>query len=208
MSELTTNRLSIYLRCLNELHASGVLTVSSQTLAHRFHLNAAQIRKDLAYFGEFGVRGVGYYVTELRRHLRQILGLDRRLKVAIMGAGNLGLALADYPGFSQEGFEIAAMFDINPDKIGQRSRGGVPIYDIRDLKRIARRDRLDIAVVAVPVPHAQAVVDQAVSAGVKGILNFSPGVFNVPDDVKIKNVDLTVSLESLSFYLAQGDPRG
>src|SRR5436190_22656288 len=107
VSELTTNRLSIYLRCLNELDASGVQTISSQGLAEQFHLNAAQIRKDLAYFGEFGVRGVGYYVKELRRHLRQILGLDRRLRVAIVGAGNLGLALADYPGFRQEGFEIA-----------------------------------------------------------------------------------------------------
>ena len=127
VSELTTNRLSIYLRCLNELDAAGVQTISSQGLAEQFHLNAAQIRKDLAYFGEFGVRGVGYYVKELRRHLRQILGLDRRLRVAIVGAGNLGLALADYPGFRQEGFEIAALFDAAADKIGHESRGGVPI---------------------------------------------------------------------------------
>src|SRR5678810_926277 len=97
VSELTTNRLSVYLRCLNELDAAGTQTISSQALAEQFHLNAAQIRKDLAYFGEFGVRGVGYYVKDLRRHLRQILGLDRHLRVAIMGAGNLGLALADYP---------------------------------------------------------------------------------------------------------------
>src|SRR5215212_3851665 len=128
---------------------------------------ASPIRKDLAYCGEFGVRGVGYYVKELRRHLRQILGLDRRLRVAIVGAGNLGLALADYPGFRQEGFEIAAMFDAANEKIGHESRGGVPIYDSKDLKRIARRERLDIAVIAVPAPHAQAVVDQVVAAGVK-----------------------------------------
>ncbi len=111
VSELTTNRLSVYLRCLNTLEAAGVRTISSQALAEQFHLNAAQIRKDLAYFGEFGVRGVGYYVRDLKRHLRQILGLDRKLRVAIIGAGNLGLALADYPGFRQEGFEIAALFD-------------------------------------------------------------------------------------------------
>src|SRR5579872_6519492 len=111
VSELTTNRLSIYLRCLSALDAAGVRTISSQGLAEQFHLNAAQIRKDLANFGEFGVRGVGYYVQELRRHLRQILGLDRGVRVAIVGAGNLGLALADYPGFQQEGFEIAALFD-------------------------------------------------------------------------------------------------
>ena len=109
VSELTTNRLSVYLRCLNQLEGAGVRTISSQALAEQFHLNAAQIRKDLAYFGEFGVRGVGYYVRDLKRHLRQILGLDRKLRVAIIGAGNLGLALADYPGFRQEGFEIAVL---------------------------------------------------------------------------------------------------
>src|SRR4029077_4849471 len=111
VSELTTNRLSVYLRCLNALDGAGVRTVSSQGLAEQFHLNAAQIRKDLAYFGEFGVRGVGYYVKELRRHLRQILGVDGRVAIAIVGAGNLGLALADYRGFREEGFEIAALFD-------------------------------------------------------------------------------------------------
>ncbi|MEQ1757623.1 MAG: redox-sensing transcriptional repressor Rex [Vicinamibacterales bacterium] len=208
VSELTTNRLSVYLRCLNELDAAGVQTISSQALAEQFHLNAAQIRKDLAYFGEFGVRGVGYYIKELRRHLRQILGLDRHLRVAIIGAGNLGLALADYPGFRQEGFEIAAMFDANNEKIGQESRGGVPIYDIKDLRRIFKRERLDIAVIAVPAQYAQPVVDQAVSAGIKAVLNFSPGALKVPDDVKLKSVDLTVSLESLSFYLAQGELDG
>jgi NADH/NAD ratio-sensing transcriptional regulator Rex len=126
VSELTTNRLSVYLRCLNLLEGAGVKTISSQSLADQFHLNAAQIRKDLAYFGEFGVRGVGYYVRDLKRHLRQILGLDRKLRVAIIGAGNLGLALADYPGFRQEGFEILALFDNQSAKVGQQSRGGVP----------------------------------------------------------------------------------
>ena len=203
ISELTTNRLSVYLRCLNELDAAGTPTISSQALAAQFDLNAAQIRKDLAYFGEFGVRGVGYYVKDLRRHLRQILGLDRQLHVAIVGAGNLGLALADYAGFRQEGFSIAALFDAAGDKIGHQSRGGVPIHDIHDLKRIARRDRIDIAVIAVPAPSAQPVVDQVVAAGIKAILNFSPGALKTPANVKLKSVDLTVSLESLSFYLAQ-----
>ena len=140
----------MYLRCLNTLDAAGVRTISSQALAEQFHLNAAQIRKDLAYFGEFGVRGVGYYVKELRRHLRQILGLDRKLRVAIMGAGNLGLALADYPGFREEGFEICRALRHLRDKIGQRSRGGVPIHDIRDLTKIVRREGIRIAVIAVP----------------------------------------------------------
>ena len=205
ISELTTNRLSVYLRCLNVLDASGIRTVSSQALAEQFHLNAAQIRKDLAYFGEFGVRGVGYYVKELRRHLRQILGIDRGVCVAIMGAGNLGLALADYPGFRDEGFEIVALFDQAKEKIGHRSRAGVPIYDVRDLRRIVRRERIRIAVIAVPAAAAQPVVNTVVGAGIRAILNFSPGAIRVPDGVKLKSMDLTVSLESLSFFLAQGE---
>src|SRR3990170_115719 len=166
VSELTTNRLSVYLRCLNELDASGVQAISSQALAEQFHLNAAQIRKDLAYFGEFGVRGVGYYVKELRSHLRQILGLDQHVAVAIMGAGNLGLALADYPGFREEGFEIAALFDTMREKIGHRSRGGVPIYDIREFRRLVRRARIRIAVIAVPAESAEAVVRTVVASGI------------------------------------------
>lgn len=208
VSELTTSRLSVYLRSLNELEAAGVKTVSSQTLAERFHLNAAQIRKDLAYFGEFGVRGVGYYVNDLKRHLRQILGLDRKLGVAIVGAGNLGLALADYPGFQQEGFEIQSLFDNSPAKIGQRSRGGIQTHDIHDLKKLARRDGISIAVLAVPASAAQKVVDQVVAAGIKAVLSFTPGALVVPPDVKLKSVDLTVSLEGLSFYLAHGESDG
>ena len=205
VSELTTNRLSVYLRCLNTLEDAGVKTISSQALAEQFHLNAAQIRKDLAYFGEFGVRGVGYYVRDLKRHLRQILGLDRKLRVAIMGAGNLGLALADYPGFRQEGFEISALFDNLREKVGQQSRGGVPILDIHDLKRIARREGIRIAVIAVPAASAQHVLNLVVASGIKAVLNFSPGTLEVPPDIKLKSVDLTVSLESLSFFLAQGE---
>ena len=205
VSELTTNRLSVYLRCLNVLDEAGVKTISSQALADQFHLNAAQIRKDLAYFGEFGVRGVGYYVKELRSHLRQILGLDRRVRVAIMGAGNLGLALADYQGFRTEGFEIAALFDTERDKIGRRSRGGVPIHDVRTFRRLVRQKGIRIAVIAVPAAAAQAVLNEVVGAGIKAVLNFSPGTLQAPPDVKVKSVDLTVSLESLSFFLAQGE---
>jgi redox-sensing transcriptional repressor len=205
VSELTTNRLSVYLRCLNTLEDAGVKTISSQALAEQFHLNAAQIRKDLAYFGEFGVRGVGYYVRDLKRHLRQILGLDRKLRVAIIGAGNLGLALADYPGFQQEGFETAALFDSLSSKVGEHSRGGVPIHDIRDLKKIVKREGISIAVLAVPASAASEVVNLVVGAGIKAVLNFSPGTLQVPPGVKLKSVDLTVSLESLSFFLAHGD---
>ncbi len=203
ISELTAGRLSVYLRCLNTLDAAGVKSISSKALAEQFQLNAAQIRKDLAYFGEFGVRGVGYYVKELRRHLRMILGLDRTVRVAILGAGNLGFALADYPGFRQEGFAIVALFDTERAKIGRRSRGGVRIFDITEFRKLVQREHIDIAVVAVPADSAQTVVNTVVQAGIRAILNFSPGTLKVPPAVKLKNVDLTVSLESLSFFLAR-----
>ncbi len=204
VSEQTTNRLSLYLRFLNELDADGVRTVSSKVLAEQFALNAALIRKDLSHFGDLGVRGVGYVVKDLRQRLRQILGLDRRLNVAIIGAGNLGFALADYPGFRQEGFRIVALFDSLPGKVGRRSRSGVLIHDSRELERVARREGITIAVIAVPAASAQMVVNTVVEAGIKAVLNFSPGALRVPPGVKLKSVDLTVSLESLSFYLASG----
>ncbi|MDA1307120.1 MAG: redox-sensing transcriptional repressor Rex [Acidobacteria bacterium] len=205
VSELTASRLSVYLRCLNTLDLAGVKTVSSRTLAEQFHLNAAQIRKDLAYFGEFGVRGVGYYVRELKRHLRVILGIDHTVRVAILGAGNLGLALADYPGFRQEGFEIVALFDADRSKMGRKSRGGVRIIDMTEFRKVVKREHLDIVVLAVPASAAQEVTNTAVAAGIRAILNFSPGTLKVPPGVKLKNVDLTVSLESLSFFLARGE---
>src|ERR1017187_2253798 len=140
---MTATRLSVYLRCLNTLETAGVRTISSKTLAEQFQLNAPQIRKDLAYFGEFGVRGVGYYVGELKRHLRRILGLDRLVRVVILGAGNLGLALADYPGFGQEGFSIVALFDTARAKVGRTSRGGVRICGMADFRKFVKRDKID-----------------------------------------------------------------
>jgi redox-sensing transcriptional repressor len=203
VSELTTNRLSIYLRCLDHLQAHGVRTVSSQALAAQFHLNAAQIRKDLAWFGEFGVRGVGYSVENLAAHLRQILGLGSPIRVAVIGAGNLGQALADYPGFPREGFEPVALFDKQAAKVGKRSRGGVPIYDIRRLRTVVRREKIRIALIAVPADAAQRVINHVVSSGISAILNFAPGRPIVPPPVKLKNVDLTVSLEGLAYHLAK-----
>ncbi len=207
ISELTTNRLSLYLRFLNELDEKRVRTVSSKVLAEQFGLNAALIRKDLSNFGDFGIRGIGYVVKDLKQQLRSILGLDRKLKVAIMGAGNLGLALADYPGFRQEGFRIIALFDNLREKVGGASRSGVSIYDIHDLKRVARHEGITIAVIAVPAASAQDVVNTVVRAGIKAVLNFSPGALRVPAHVKLKSVDLTVSLENLSFYLASRGER-
>lgn len=208
VSEVTTGRLSVYLRCLESLEQDGVQTISSRALAERFHLNAALIRKDLAYFGEFGVRGVGYFVKDLRRHLRQILGLDRRFKVVILGAGNLGCALADYAGFRQDGFEIVAMFDVAPEKVGRLVRSGLVVRHLRELEDTVGHLGADIAVVAVPRHAAQEVISLVVGAGIRAVLNFASGTVHVPDGVRLKNVDLSVSLESLSFFLAQEDAGG
>jgi len=194
--------MSIYLRCLNALAAENVKTVSSDGLAKRFHLNSAQIRKDLAYFGEFGVRGVGYYVDELREHLTKILGLNTEHCVAIIGAGRLGTALADYYGLTQTNFSVAAMFDAGKEKIGQKI-GDVEIFDIKDFARIAKRDKIDVAVIAVPAAVAQSVLEIITKAGIKAVMNFAPTPLKVEGDVKVKTVDLTISLESLSYFLAQ-----
>lgn len=202
ISELTTNRLSVYLRCLNELTAEGAKTVSSDGLAKRFHLNSAQIRKDLAYFGEFGVRGVGYYIEDLRKHLTKILGLDKRHCVAIIGAGRLGTALADYYGYAQSNFTVAALFDTDRKKIGKKI-GEVEIFDIKDFPEISKRDKIDVVVIAVPGEFAQSVLEQVTAAGIKAVMNFAPIPLQVKGDVKLKNVDLTISLESLSYFLAK-----
>ncbi len=202
ISELTTNRMSVYLRCLNELAVKGERTVSSDGLAKQFHLNSAQIRKDLAYFGEFGVRGVGYYVDDLREHLTKILGLNTEHCVAIIGAGRLGTALADYYGLTQTNFSVAAMFDADRKKIGKKV-GEVEIFDIKDFARVAKKDKIDVAVIAVPAPFAQGVLDAVTKAGIKAVMNFAPTPLKVSGDVKMKTVDLTISLESLSYFLAQ-----
>lgn len=203
ISELTTNRLSVYLRCLNALAAEGTKTVSSDKLAVQFHLNSAQIRKDLAYFGEFGVRGVGYYVESLRDHLTKILGLTKEHRVAIIGAGRLGTALTDYYGFTQSNFTVAALFDSDPKKIGQKV-GDVEIFDIKNFAAVAKKDNIDVAVIAVPAQFAQSVLEQITKAGIKAVMNFAPVPLRVEGDIKLKTVDLTISLESLSYFLALG----
>lgn len=201
VSELTTNRLSVYLRCLNLLAEAGVKTISSQALADQFNLNSAQIRKDLAYFGEFGVRGVGYDVDELRRHLTKILGLDRPHRVGIIGAGNLGTALANYTGFAASNFTVVALFDNDPQKIGQRiGQNQIPVYDVRDLAKVVREKGIDVAVIAVPARVAQRVLNQVMAAGIKAVLNFAPVRLHARLGVKVKTVDLTISLESLSYF--------
>lgn len=201
ISELTTNRLSIYLRCLNELAAEGEKSVSSDMLATRFHLNSAQIRKDLAYFGEFGVRGVGYNIADLRDHLTKILGLNKEHRVAIIGAGRLGAALADYYGFQKTNFKVVALFDADREKIGQHF-GEIEIFDIKNFSEITKKANIDVAVIAVPAEYAQGVLELITEAGIKAVMNFAPTPLRVSGDVKLKTVDLTISLESLSYYLA------
>lgn len=207
ISELTTNRLSIYLRCLNELAHEGRKTVSSDKLAKRFHLNSAQIRKDLACFGEFGVRGVGYYVEDLREQIIRILGLDHHHRVGIVGAGRLGAALTDYYGFRQTNFEVAALFDADPEKIGMEV-SDVKVYSIKDFSKVARRENIDVAVIAVPAEYAQKVLETIVDAGIKAVMNFAPKPLLADDDIKLKTIDLTISLESLSYFLARPGKNG
>jgi redox-sensing transcriptional repressor len=201
VSELTTGRLSVYLRCLTYLESIEQETVSSHELAQRFHLNSAQIRKDLACLGEFGTRGVGYNVTRLKEQLVRELGIDRTRQVVIVGAGNLGMALADYRGFNDNGFHIAALVDVDTGKIGQTSRSGVPVFDYGNIDRIVRDNGVEIGIVAVNAEAAQSVCDRLVQAGVSAILNFAPVQLRVESTVKLKSVDLRINLESLSFHL-------
>jgi redox-sensing transcriptional repressor len=201
VSELTTQRLSVYLRCLTYLESIGEKTVSSHELAKRFHLNSAQIRKDLAYFGEFGIRGVGYDVVRLKQHLVSTLGLDAEHRLVIVGAGNLGLALANYRGFNSNGFRIVALLDADPKKIDRRLRSGIPVVPTSRLADVVRENSVEVGVIAVPAPAAQAVYDQMVDAGICAVLNFAPIQIRSREGVKLKNVDLRINLETLAFFL-------
>jgi len=204
ISELTTNRLSVYLRCLNELAAAGIKTVSSQELAEQFNLNSAQIRKDLGYFGEFGVRGTGYFIDDLRNHLTKILGLDQPHRVGIVGAGRLGTALANYNGLSKSNFSVVALFDNDPGKVGETvGPDRIPVHDAKKIAKVVRDESIDVAVIAVPARAAQRVLNQIMAAGVKAVLNFAPAPLTSRLGVKVRTVDLTTSLESLSYFLAQ-----
>ena len=203
VSESTATRLSVYLRCLAQLDSEGVRHISSEALARRFDLNSAQIRKDLATFGEFGVRGVGYEVSALKHHLLSILGLDQSRRVAIVGAGHLGEALADSDGFRSGGFQIAALFDKDPRKIGTKTRTGVPVYDVAEFVAVVAREKIEIGVITVPAGAAGEVAERCFQAGLKAILNFAPVRLNAPAGVRLKNVDLKIHLETLSFYISQ-----
>lgn len=201
ISELTISRLSIYLRCLQELERLGVETVSSQEMAQRFNLNSAQIRKDLAYFGEFGIRGVGYQVPDLRRELIEILGLDRERRIAIVGAGNLGMALCHHSGFSGGNFLVVAVLDSNPSKIGRPTPAGLLVENVEHLPDIVPQRSVDIGVITTPPSAAQSVCNRMAEVGIRSILNFAPVRVQEPEGVKVRTVDLKVHLEELSFFL-------
>lgn len=196
----TVRRLSAYLRFLEDFEGRGLATISSDELARRGGTTSAQVRKDLSFFGSFGKRGLGYSVPELSAKLQEILGLGRRWKVIIIGAGKIGAALVQYRGFKQRGFHVLAAYDTDSSKVG-KSFDGVQVRDLSHLERDAAKDRPDIAVLAVPSESAQPVVNRVVASGVKGILNFASTQLQVPSDVTVKNVNMAIELEGLAFAL-------
>ena len=199
--EATIIRLSVYSRFLTEVDRKGIITISSRDIAEGVGVSPAQVRKDLAYFGEFGTRGVGYNVSDLRQHILRILGLSVDWSVCLVGAGNLGLALSSYRGFRERGFIITSIFDSDPQKVGTKIND-VEVLPIEQLEEVVKQNRTQIGIVAVPVAAAQEGADRLVKAGVQAILNFAPGVLNVPPEIELRNVDLVVNLEVLTFNVS------
>ena len=200
IAESTVRRLSIYLRFLEEFEERGLSTVSSEELARRGGTTSAQVQKDLSFFGSFGKRGLGYSVPELSSLLRDILGLGREWRVVIIGAGKIGAALAQYRGFRQRGYNIIAVYDSNPEKIG-RSLEGIEIRDMARFEADIADEQPEIAVIAIPGEGAQEVLDRIVRTGIKAVLNFAPIQLNAPPDVTVKAVNMAMELEGLSFAL-------
>jgi redox-sensing transcriptional repressor len=201
IAESTVRRLSLYLRFLENFEAQGHTTISSAELARRGGTTSAQVRKDLSFFGSFGKRGLGYPVGELAERLRDILGLGRTYRVVLVGAGRIGGALVQYPGFRQRGFNVSAIYDSDPKKVGTRWNGLV-VRDVTQLGPELKKEPVDIAIVVTPAEAAQDVADRLVLAGVKAILNFAPVQLAVPNDVVVKSVNMALELETLSFALA------
>ncbi len=192
------SRLSLYLRELSHLLREGSQTTSSTVLGSRLGLTDAQIRKDLAYFGQFGYPGIGYRCDELVQQIRRILGTDRDWPVAIVGLGNLGTALIGHRGFAQQGFRVTAVFDVDRAKI-DRKIDGIAVYHFDDLERVVQADGIRLGILAVPAAAAQTVADRLVAAGIEGILNFAPVTISLPPTVSKVAVDLAIELEQLSF---------
>lgn len=207
IADSTVRRLSVYLRFLEDSVTRGVRTISSEELARRGGTTSAQVRKDLSFFGSFGKRGLGYPAPELTASLRDILGLDKEWQVVIIGAGKIGTALAQYHGFRQRGFNIIAVYDADQRKVGS-TWDDLVVRDIASLESDVRSQAPDIAVLTVPSDDAQAVAERLVSAGIKAILNFAPVQLQVPAEVTVRNVNMAMELEGLSYALTNRDRNG
>lgn len=179
----------------------NVKIIASDKLAEKCGVNPAQVRKDLAYFGEFGVRGVGYFVKELYFEIKKILGLQKRWKMALVGIGNLGMALVAHENFAKQGYEFVAVFDVDPAKVGRRLPSGQMIYHVEEMKRLITEQEVDIGVIATPADQAQITAHRLIEAGVKAILNFAPVQIRVPEGFIVENVDFTVKLDHLAYHL-------
>ena len=203
--QATVRRLSVYLRYLTQIEEQGIKVISSHELAEKLALNPAQVRKDLAYFGDFGKRGVGYSIDKLRDSIIKILGLENVRKVGIIGAGGrLGRALSCYTGFQQRNFQVVALFDSNPDIIGNNCKDCVSagkVFADKDIPRIVKEREIDILILTVPVDAVEDVYKYVVESKVKAVLNFAPYKLISTDNITVNNVDLTIELESLSYEL-------
>src|SRR5262245_36568027 len=197
ISEPTVRRLSNYYRVLEEVAAEGKRMISSHALAEREGITSAQVRKDLSAFGSFGRRGLGYHVEHLRDEIRALLGLDRRWRACVVGAGHIGAALLGYKGFAEQGFDIVAVFDADADRVGRTIDG----LTVRPMGELSSKAGFESGVIATPARAAQDVADALVAAGVLGILNFAPRKLRVPDAVSLRSVDMTMEFESLSYAL-------
>jgi len=201
----TITRLSIYSRYLEALAQEGVKIIASDKLAEKCGVNPAQIRKDLAYFGEFGIRGVGYFVKELLFEIKRILGLNKIWKMALVGIGNLGSALLAHQNFIRQGYEFAAVFDVDPAKVGRRLPSGQVIHHLDELVPVIKEQSIEIGVIATPADRAQDVAQRLIDAGVKAILNFAPTQLQVIEGMAVENVDFTVKLDNLAYHLTMGN---
>ena len=198
--DVVVERLPLYVRVLAGFEARGTEMVSSEQLGSQLDMTPAQIRKDLSYFGRFGKQGRGYNVQALALRLREILGLDRSWNACLVGVGRLGRAIISYPGFAPEGFNIVSAFDMNPAVVGTMV-DGISVDAISEIKPVVERLDIAIGIVAVPAAAAQEVIDRLVEAGVRGILNYAPITAHAPGNVKIKNIDPVMSLQSMTYYL-------
>ena len=207
ISESAVRRLSLYLRILEDLERKGQNTVSSEEMSGRSATTAAQVRKDLSLFGSFGKRGLGYAVTEIAERLKKILGLDRRWRVALVGAGRIGSALVEYGGFAERGYDVVAIFDSDASKVGGKW-GGLCVRDISEFEAVSNDESVEMVILAIPVEAVPSVMEHVEKAGIRGILNFAPTKLKVPLGVAVKDVNMVMELEALSFAFSQEDGEG